>query len=169
MVGHGMRQYHCWMRIALVVTLAFVFAQTGCAIGDSQRAHRTNVITPGSLAGIHLGDSRSAVESIIGNGHVVKHQAQTFRYNAGLTVSYQMESDGTPKVAWVSTTSTRFHTASGVRVASSQAAVEALGHMNCAPTTTTRGNCQTVAHGPGLSLDLVNGRVTRIWLVERTN
>lgn len=164
-----MPEYHHHVRIAPVVTLAFVLAQTGCAIGDSQHAHRTNAITRGSLAGIHLGDSRSAVESLIGHGHVMKHQAHTFRYDAGLMVSYQTEPDGKPKVAWVSTTSPRFHTHSGVRVGSGQPAVEALGRMNCAPTTTRRGNCQTLAHGPGLSLDLVNGRVTRIWLVERTN
>jgi hypothetical protein len=157
------------MRIALVVTLAFLLAQTSCAIGESQHAQRTNVITRGSLAGIHLGDSRSAVESVFGDGHPSKHHAQTSRYDAGLTVSYRTASDGKPKVALVWTTSPRFHTHSGVRVGSGQAAVEALGHMNCAPTSTTSGNCQTLAHGPGLSLDLADGRVTRIWLVERTN
>ncbi|MGH3430082.1 MAG: hypothetical protein ACRD3Q_17070 [Terriglobales bacterium] len=157
------------MRIVLVVTLAFVLAQAGCAIGDGHQARRTNVITRDSLAGFHLGDSRSAAESILGNGLALEHQAHTFRYAAGLTISYRTAPDGKPKVAWVSTTSSRYHTHSGVRVGSDQAAVEALGHMNCGPTTTTRANCQTEAHGPGLSLDLVNGRVTRIWLVERTN
>jgi hypothetical protein len=55
--------------------------------------------------------------------------------------------------------------------ASDQAAVEALGHIDCGPTSTigSRAICQTQAYGPGLSLDLANGRVTRIWLVERTN
>jgi hypothetical protein len=164
-----MREYDCQMRIALVATLACLLAQTGCAIGDSHPPQRTSVITRSSLAGVHLGDSRSAVESIFGNGHVVKHEAHTFRYDAGLTVSYRTAPDGKPKVALVWTTSPRFHTASGVRVGSGQLAVEALGHMNCANTTTTQGNCQTLAHGPGLSLDLVGGHVTRIWLVERTN
>jgi hypothetical protein len=164
-----MRQYNCRMRIARVVTFALVLAQTGCAIGDGQQSHPTNLITRHSLAGIHLRDSRSAAESILGHGQPIKHQAQTLRYDGGLTVSYSTDPDGKPEVAWVSTTSPRFHTHSGVRIGSGEAAVEALGHMNCAPTTTTRGNCQTLAHGPGLSLDLVNGRVTEIWLVERTN
>jgi hypothetical protein len=169
MIGHRKGQYHWRMRIALGVTLACLLAQTGCAIGDGRDAALTNVITRDSLAGIHLGDNRSAVESIFGDGHPSKHHAYTFRYDVGLTVSYRTASDGKPKVAWVSTTSPRFHTASGVRVDSNQAAVEALGHMNCGPTTAAQGNCQTVAHGPGLNLDLVDGRVTRIWLVERTN
>jgi hypothetical protein len=153
------------------VTVACLLAQTGCATGDSQQAHRTNLITRDSLAGIHLGESRSAVESSFGSGHLLKHQAHAFRYHAGLTVAYRTAPDGKPKVAYVWTTSPRFHTASGVRVDSDQAAVEALGHIDCGPTSTigSRAICQTQAYGPGLSLDLVNGRVTRIWLVERTN
>jgi hypothetical protein len=169
-----MPKYHRCMRIALVVTIAFLLVQTGCAIGDSQQVHRTNLITRDSLAGIHLGDSRTAVESIFGNGHALKHEAQAFRYHAGLTVSYRTDPDGKPQVGYVFTNSPRFHTASGVRVGSALAVVEALGHMNCGPTSTTdsQAHCQTVqtvAYEPGLSFDLLHGRVTRIWLVELTN
>jgi hypothetical protein len=103
------------------------------------------IVVGGSLAGIHAGETRSAAEGVLGCGHlvsVVRHSdAKRLRtvtiervhyLDAGLTVVYgRAGRSGTTRVMAVFTHSTRYHTASGLRVGSTLSQANRTPGITC--------------------------------------
>src|SRR5262249_409268 len=141
--------------------------------GSTSPSEPHRLVTRYSLSGVELGQSESQVERFTGTGHRVPKQGVKeviYAVPGGrLTVDYGplFANASRPSVLIASTTSPWFRTAEGVGVGSTLAQVEGLGSMNCGPTDSRHEQCQTLAYGPGLEFDLVDGRVARVSLVRR--
>jgi len=152
-----------------VILAAAVLADCSMT-GTGRREHPTDLVTRTSLGGIHLRDSPATVEDLYGPGRRLGGHGLAFHYQAGLTAYYFKRSDAAmPELIFVEATSSRFRTASGVGIGSALSSVKAMGSMDCGPTSQRRVECLTHAYGPGLQFVLVDGKVTSLALVLRTN
>lgn len=159
----------------LSITVCVLAGVVTACVGSATGTKPTKLITPSSLAGIHLRDSRPTVDALIGAGREVKRTSAgdvTVAYpQAGLTVFFGngLASHHHPGVYWVKTVSPRYRTSSGVGVGSVLAKVRAMPGIACSGIPVE--SCETRDNNgePGLQFDVAQSRVTAVWLVVRSN
>lgn len=167
-----------WKKLLIVAAVLLGFAayvathQHGSCSGPCGR-QANRLIAPPSMGGVTLNESRADVEHALGSGseHPTHDSLVPIRYWNGLTVYYSradLDPHG-PRVFQISTTTPAFHTASGLSVGTAYSTLTSDPSLDCAPTNATHASCESLAHGPGLVLDIAGGKVERIWVLTRTN
>ena len=164
-------------QIALVGLAALVLA--GGASAGGRVSISPTIVLDRSIAGVSLGESRSAVEGRIGHGYIVSIRDDTstappshverLGYDAaGLYVTYV--SAGTAaralragRVVVLETTWTSFRTPEGVHVGSPLAAVKTIPGVKCFAAVCQHGYTGAVGRGgTSFLVDPVRRRVVRI-------
>jgi hypothetical protein len=146
------------MRCAVPLLGAMVLMLAAC--GHSSHTAANRLIVPGvSIGNVRFGESRSAVEQVLGPGKRIAHDY--FSYLGGrLRIVYSYHDQYTGRAQGLLTRWSGYRTRSGIRVGSTRHALNGL-HLNCFD-----GMCASPENPdfPGIIFYLHQGRVVEIFV-----
>jgi len=163
-----------------VLAMAAASCASGRATATGSKGRRDServIVVGGALGGVRAGETRTAVERLLGSGQtdsVTRHHyprrrdvtLYRVRYGAsGLTIVYGQAGAGRERVAGVFSTSPRYHTTTGLRVGATLGIARHRPGIRC---TAQEGYvaCQGGRgfEQPVTSFTVRNGRVVQVFM-----